>query len=219
MRTEGGRDGPLRSGRCAASPEQGRAAGHPLELFFDLVFVFALTQVTGFLTHHLTWLGMLQGAALLAALWTASEGYSWLTNAVPAEEAILARLLIFCAMAAMFVASLAVPSAFGHYGVLFGVAYFVVQLLQAILYALATGLEPERRAVLRLAPGFLGAPAVLTRRIHPTPSPTAPLRTTWLSNFGFRHLATWLDHLRNLLTPRYACATQYSLGRFVQVSL
>src|SRR5919112_6072444 len=85
----------------------------PLELFFDLVFVFALTQVTGFLAHHLSWIGMLQGAALLAALWTAWEGYSWLTNAVPAEEAIPARLLIFSAMAAMFVASLAVPGAFG----------------------------------------------------------------------------------------------------------
>src|SRR5919112_3610370 len=133
----------------------------PLELFFDLVFVFALTQVTGFLTHHLTWLGMLQGAALLAALWTAWEGYSWLTNAVPAEEVIPTRLVIFCSMAAMFVASLAVPGAFGHYGVIFGVAYFVVHLLQVLLYMLATGLEPERRAVLRLAPGFLGAPALL----------------------------------------------------------
>jgi low temperature requirement protein LtrA len=133
----------------------------PLELFFDLVFVFALTQVTGFLTHHLTWLGMLQGAALLAALWTAWEGYSWLTNAVPAEEVIPARLVIFCSMAAMFVASLAVPGAFGHYGVIFGVAYFVVHLLQVLLYMLATGREPERRAVLRLAPGFLGSPALL----------------------------------------------------------
>src|SRR5919106_5127644 len=134
----------------------------PLELFFDLVFVFALTQVTGFLIHHLTWLGMLQGAALLAALWTAWEGYSWLTNAVPAEEVIPARLLIFLAMAAMFVASLAVPGAFGRYGVIFGVAYFVVQILQVLLYELATGSEPEtRRAILRLAPGFVGAPVLL----------------------------------------------------------
>jgi low temperature requirement protein LtrA len=133
----------------------------PLELFFDLVFVFALTQVTGFLADHPTWLGMLEGAALLSALWAVWGGYSWLTNAVPAEEAIPARLLIFCAMAAMFVASLAVPGAFGHYGVLFGLAYFVVQLLQVILYALATGREPERRAILRLTPGFVGAPALL----------------------------------------------------------
>src|SRR5919112_2969133 len=133
----------------------------PLELFFDLVFVFALTQVTSFLADHLTWLGMLQAVALLTALWGAWAAYSWLTNAVPAEEAIPARLVIFCSMAAMFVASLAVPGAFDEYGVIFGVAYFVVHLLQVLLYALATGREPERRAVLRLAPGFLGAPALL----------------------------------------------------------
>src|ERR671921_2300336 len=105
----------------------------PLELFFDLVFVFALTQVTGFLANHLTWVGILQGAAVLAALWWAWVGYSWLTNAVPAEEVIPARLVILVAMAAMLIASLAVPDAFGEYGVLFGLAYFVVRLLQVLL--------------------------------------------------------------------------------------
>src|SRR5215203_1279145 len=134
----------------------------PLELFFDLIFVFALTQVTGFLSNHLTWVGMLQGVALLAVLWWAWVGYSWLTNAVPAEEVIPARLVIFCSMAAMFVASLAVPDAFGEYGVLFGLAYFVVFLLQVVLFALATGGEPEqRRAILRLAPGLVVGPALL----------------------------------------------------------
>src|SRR5919107_1315616 len=134
----------------------------PLELFFDLVFVFALTQVTGFLADHLTWTGMLQGAALLTVLWWAWGGYSWLTNAVPAEEVIGARLVILTAMAAMLVASLAVPDAFGEYGVLFGLAYFVVRILHVVLYVLATGSTPEsRQAMLRLAPGFLGAPALL----------------------------------------------------------
>jgi low temperature requirement protein LtrA len=105
---------------------------------------------------------MLQGAALLAALWWAWGGYSWLTNAVPAEEVIPARLVILTAMAAMLVASLAVPDAFGEYGVLFGLAYVVVRLLQVLLYALATGGTPEtRRAILRLSPGFLVAPALL----------------------------------------------------------
>src|SRR5215216_3851200 len=85
----------------------------------DLVFVFALTQVTGFLADHLTWTGMLQGAALLTVLWWAWGGYSWLTNAVPADEVIGARLVILTAMAAMLVASLAVPDAFGEYGILF----------------------------------------------------------------------------------------------------
>jgi low temperature requirement protein LtrA len=134
----------------------------PLELFFDLVFVFALTQVTGFLSSHLTWLGMLQAAALLTALWAPWAVYSWLTNALPAEEAVSARLVIFCTIAAMFVASLAVPDAFGEYGVIFGLAYFVVFLLQVLLFALATGSEPEqRRAILRLAPGIWGGAALL----------------------------------------------------------
>jgi low temperature requirement protein LtrA len=134
----------------------------PLELFFDLVFVFALTQVTGFLADHLTWVGMIQGAALLAVLWWAWGGYAWLTNAVPAEEVIPARLVILTAMAAMLVASLAVPDAFGESGVIFGLAYFVVRLFQVLLYALATGGTPEtRRAILRLSTGFLLAPALL----------------------------------------------------------
>jgi low temperature requirement protein LtrA len=89
-------------------------------------------------------------------------GYSWLTNAVPAEEVIPARLVILVAMAAMLVASLAVPDAFDEYGVLFGLAYFVVRFLQVALYSLATGDMPEtRRAILRLAPGFVGAPVLL----------------------------------------------------------
>jgi low temperature requirement protein LtrA len=134
----------------------------PLELFFDLVFVFALTQVTGFLADHLTWVGMLQGAALLAVLWSSWAVYSWLTNAVPAEDVIPARIVIFCAMAAMFVASLAVPGAFGQYGVLFGSAYFVVQLSQVVLYSLAAGSDLEQRwAILRLAPGLVGAPVLM----------------------------------------------------------
>jgi low temperature requirement protein LtrA len=123
----------------------------PLELFFDLVFVFALTQVTGFLADHLTWVGMLQGAALLAVLWWAWGGYSWLTNAVPAEEVIPARLVILTAMAAMLVASLAVPEAFGNYGVIFGVAYFVVRLLHVLLFVLATGAGIVVAAVLGIA--------------------------------------------------------------------
>ena len=65
-------------------------------------------------------------------------------------------------MAAMLVASLAVPDAFGRNGVLFGSAYFVVRLLHVVLFVLATGSTPEtHQAIVRLAPGFLVAPALL----------------------------------------------------------
>jgi low temperature requirement protein LtrA len=86
-----------------------------------------------FLADHLSWTGMLEGAASLVVLWWVWAGYVWLTNAVPAEELIPARLVILIAMAAMLVASLAVTDAFGEYRVLFGLSYFVVRLLHVAL--------------------------------------------------------------------------------------
>jgi low temperature requirement protein LtrA len=143
------------------NPEARRVT--PLELFFDLVFVFAITQVTAFLSAHPTRTGLVQGLALLAALWWAWVGYSWLTNnAVRAEEATPARLVVLAAMAAMLIASLAVPDAFGEAGILFGGAYFVVRLLHLSLYAYTTGDSLEaRRTVIGFAPGFLGGPMLL----------------------------------------------------------
>ncbi|MFC6731779.1 MULTISPECIES: low temperature requirement protein A [unclassified Haladaptatus] len=141
----------------AAEQEQ---AVTPLELFFDLVFVFSFTQVTAFLAHDLTWPGVLRGAAILAILWWAWVGYSWLTDAVPAEDVLPARLVILAAMAAMLVVVLAVPGAFEETAILFGVAYVVVRTLHVVLYAVAT--PPDTRsAVLRVTPGFLGGPALL----------------------------------------------------------
>ncbi|WP_227354433.1 low temperature requirement protein A [Haladaptatus salinisoli] len=132
----------------------------PLELFFDLVFVFAVTQITGFLIRNLTWGGMVRGVALLAVVWWAWVGYSWLTNAVPAEEVLPARLVVLFAMAAMLIVALSIPRAFGDDAVSFGVAYFAVRASHVVLYGLVT--PPEtREAVLRLAPGFLGAPLLL----------------------------------------------------------
>lgn len=131
-----------------------------LELFFDLVFVFGFTQVTGFLVVNLTWAGMVRGAALFAALWWAWGAYAWLTGEVPAEERLHARLVILTAMAAMLVVALAVPNAFGEDALLFGVAYFVVRLLHVALYAVA-GPPASRDAILRSVPGSLGGPALL----------------------------------------------------------
>lgn len=139
--------------------EQGQDVS-TIELFFDLVFVFAFTQVTGFLAHHLTWAGVAKGAALLAAVWWAWVMYSWLTGAVSPQENLLQRVVIFAAMAAMLVVALSVPGAFETTALLFAVAYFVVRLLHIALYTAAT--PPETRdAVLRAAPGFLGGPALL----------------------------------------------------------
>ena len=123
----------------------------PLELFFDLVFVFALTEVTSFLAGDPTWHGLSRAVLLLAALWWAWAGYAWLTNTVDADEdAVVGALLV--AMAAMFVAALAAPTAFSSHALLFGVAFLLVHLMHITLYALAARGDPDlRTAVLRMA--------------------------------------------------------------------
>src|SRR6058998_1629791 len=108
----------------------------PLELFFDLVVVFAITQVTSFLSHDPTWGGLLRGMLLLGALWWAWSAYAWLTNALDPEEGAV-RLGVLAAVAAMLVVSLAAPGAFGRDGVVFGVAYLVVRALYLALLAIA----------------------------------------------------------------------------------
>ena len=135
----------------------------PLELFFDLVFVFSLTQVTAFLADEPTWAGLLRGVAILAALWWPWVGYAWLTNAVPVEERTPARLVVISAMAALLVAALSVPGAFGDSGVIFGAALVVVSVLHAALYVIATRAEhPDvSGAIFRLAPGFVAGPVLL----------------------------------------------------------
>ena len=94
----------------------------PIELFFDLVFVFAFTQVTTLMSADPTWSGLGEGVLVLAAVWWAWAGYAWLTNFVdPDQGAVRGAMLV--AIIAMFIAALAVPDAFGSEGVLFGVAF------------------------------------------------------------------------------------------------
>jgi low temperature requirement protein LtrA len=130
----------------------------PLELFFDLVFVFGLTQVTSMLADDPTWGGVFRGMLVLAALWWAWSVYAWLTSATDVDEGAV-RLVMLAAMAAMFGVAVAVPGAFGDDALLFGVAYFLVRLLHLVLSATVARDDPDRRgALLRFAPtALLGA--------------------------------------------------------------
>ncbi len=114
----------------------------PLELFFDLVFVFAITQVTGLMSADPTWSGLGEGVLVLAALWWAWAAYAWLTNTLDPERGEV-RLAMMAAMAAMLVVSLAVPEAFDDDGVLFGVAYLAVRVIHIALYALGSRTDPD----------------------------------------------------------------------------
>ncbi len=124
----------------------------PLELFFDLVFVFALTQVTSLLSADPTWGGLLRGMLVLAALWWAWGAYAWLTNTLNPEEGAV-RIAMFAVMAALLIVALAVPEAFDDHGVLFGIAYLFVRAMHLALYSLAARGDPDLLgAVLRFAP-------------------------------------------------------------------
>jgi low temperature requirement protein LtrA len=134
----------------------------PRELFFDLVFVFAFTQVTTLLTHEPTFSGIGRGVLVLGALWWPWTAYAWLTNTVDPEEGFIGAALLV-ALIAMFLAALAVPRVFGDDGVLFGAAFLFVVAMHLALYALAgRGNRELLVAVLRLAPWTLvGATLIL----------------------------------------------------------
>jgi low temperature requirement protein LtrA len=132
----------------------------PLELFFDLVFVFALTQVTELMSQNPTWEGLGQGMLVMVALWWAWGAYAWLTNYIAAEEGV-ERLLMFGVMGAMLFAALAVPQAFGDDALLFAIAYAIARWLHIFLFAEANENIDTGQAIVRLARTALPAPLLL----------------------------------------------------------
>ena len=144
-----------------------------IELFFDLVFVFALTQVTTLWLEQSSWGGLGRGLLVLAVLWWVWASYAWLTNAADSELGIVTAALLL-ATAGSFIAALAVPEAFGDHRLLFGVALFVVFSAFVGLYALVGRDEPALlAAVLRasraglLANGLILAAAFVPAGVRP----------------------------------------------------
>jgi len=106
----------------------------PVELLWDLVFVFAVTQVTTLLSRHLTWAGFGRSMLVLALVWWAWSAFVWAANAQAADAAAL-RLTLLVAMVLIFGAGLAIPGAFGGDATLFVATYASVRLLHLVLYA------------------------------------------------------------------------------------
>jgi low temperature requirement protein LtrA len=123
----------------------------PLELFFDLVFVLAITQCTRLMADDPTWEGLAKGMLVLGVMWWSWVGYAWLTSAVdPEEDAV--RLVMFVAMAALLVVGLCVPGAFDDTALIFALAYAVVRIAHIGLFLLASRDDPLfRKSVVGLA--------------------------------------------------------------------
>jgi low temperature requirement protein LtrA len=134
---------PSRSPRLTAVLREGERV-MPLELFFDLVYVLALTQCTALMADDPTWEGVVRGLLILGVMWWSWVGYSWLTSVVDPEEGAV-RLSMFAAMAAFLVVALCVPGAFGDEALLFACAYAVVRYAQIALFVLASRDDPGLR--------------------------------------------------------------------------
>ncbi|TQF74928.1 low temperature requirement protein A [Rhodococcus spelaei] len=153
--------------RLRVQAVQERAAVSPLELFFDLVFVFALTRVTDLMADDPTGTNLLRGVLVMAVVWWSWVGYAWLWNLVRADEGV-SRVVVFAAMGAVFVTALTIPEAFddlpgGLDGpVVFALGYFVVRLLHMLMFWIVSADDPQlRKQLLRFAPSMLAGTACL----------------------------------------------------------
>ncbi len=123
-----------------------------LELFFDLVFVFTITQLTGLLEHDLSPAGAARVSLVFGVLWYMYGGYAWLTNQVPPRRP-LQQFLLLAGMAGFLVAAVAVPTVFHGSGLVFGLGYLMVVCTHLVLLTQSSA----RVGVRRLAPFNLAA--------------------------------------------------------------
>jgi low temperature requirement protein LtrA len=127
----------------------------PLELFFDLVFVLALTQCTALMADNPTWEGIGQAMLILALLWWAWVGYSWMTSVVDPDDGAV-RAVIFAAMGSLLIVSICIPDAWGGLALEFALAYGAVRFAQIGVFVLASQDDPGfRRSTTGLGIGTL----------------------------------------------------------------
>jgi low temperature requirement protein LtrA len=148
-------------------PAQTSVRVSTLELFFDLVFVFTITQLAETLAERLTFATLGNVMLILAVVWWMYSGYAWLTNAV-APTSSTRRTLLLTGMAGFLVMALAIPEAFGEYGWLFGASYLVVNLVHSALFQQA---GPAARVAMRVITpmNILAALLVLAGGFLPEP--------------------------------------------------
>ena len=119
----------------------------PLELFFDLVFVLAITQCTTLMAHNQAWAGVGEGMLVLALLWWSWAAYAWLTSVFDPEEGAI-RIVLFCAMAAFLIVAICVPETFDGLATEFALAYAAVSIAHIAFFTIASRDDPEfRRSV------------------------------------------------------------------------
>lgn len=193
-----------------------------LELFFDLVYVFAFTQVTGFMAESRTAVGVVEGLTILLTLWWSWTSYSWLANQTRVDVGV-AKAGLSVALAAMFVVSLATPQAFSDRSgaLVFVVSYLVVRLIHGFIYLAAAGGDSGlRRQLYRSVwPMLLGVILMFTGAI------VGGQVQTWLwlggivLDIGFTYLISrgggWRVRSAAHWTERYGLVVILALGESI----
>ncbi len=158
----------------------------PLELFFDLVFVFAVTQTVSLIAHDPTVTGVLGGALVFFMLWWAWQQYTWGINVI-GNERIVVQLTLMLAMGISLFMALVVPDAFGDDARLFGIAYSLVLFIGlALFYAGLESAEARGGLVQYLPLAVAGGLVVLVGSFL---SPTWRV-VAWVTGMALELLAT-----------------------------
>jgi low temperature requirement protein LtrA len=173
-----------------------------LELFFDLVFVFTITQLTSLLLHDPTIAGLVQMVLLFGNVWWMYGGYAWLTNAVP-PRGLAVRLLLLVGMGGFLLIALSIPTAFGSGGVAFGIGYVVVTLVHTGLFWRGS------RQTIASAIGRLGPFNLIT---------AALLLVAGFTNGGLRIILFTLGGVLHWITPYLIPQSSFTIraGHFVE---
>jgi low temperature requirement protein LtrA len=188
-----------------------------LELFSDLVFVFAITQLTTVLVNDRTWAGVGHVFLIFGMIWWIYGGYIWVTNAVRPDRP-LRKLLLLGAMAGVLMMGMAIPGAFHGDGVLFGIGYLIVVLIHTALFTQASVASAFSSGIVRVAPfNLTSAVLLIVAGLLSGPAETA----LWVVVLAIQILSPFLVRLEGFriepshFVERYGLLVLITLGESI----
>jgi low temperature requirement protein LtrA len=204
---------PRASLRRKADVEQ-RASS--LELFYDLVFVFAITQVSHLLLEHLTWEGAGQSALVLLVVWWSWNYTTWVTNELDPDSALV-RLLLIALMLGSLLMAIAIPEAFGDKGLLFAASYVAIQVGRHsfLTFVAASRGTVERERAARILTWFVAAGVLwLAGGLADGSTRTVLWLAALALDYGAPLVTFWVPGRRHLGPEAWEVGTEHFAERF-----
>jgi len=187
-----------------------------LELFYDLVFVFAVTQVSHLLLEHLTWEGVGQSALVLLVVWWSWNYTTWVTNELD-PESIVVRLLLIALMLGSLLMAIAIPEAFGEQALLFAGSYVAIQVGRHtfLTFVAAERGTPEARRAGRILVWFAAAGVLwIAGALADGSARTALWLAALALDYGAPLVTFWLPGVQRLRPEAWEVGTEHFAERF-----